>query len=100
MSDLALRARQNVAFLTALVLFVVVYGLYHFAHPKGLSSAVFVQNADEGFALALVAMAQSVPVLAGGLDLSVGAAMTMVGCFASYLLTGTDTPLALDIFGV
>jgi ribose transport system permease protein len=100
MSDLALRARQNVAFLTALGLFFVVYGLYHCLHPKGFSSAVFVQNADEVFALALVAMAQSVPVLAGGLDLSVGALMTMVGCCASYLLTGTGTPLALELFGV
>jgi ribose transport system permease protein len=100
MSDLALRARQNVAFLTAFVLFIVVYGLYHLAHPKGFSSAVLVQNSDEIFALALVAMAQTVPVLAGGLDLSVGAAMTMVGCCASYLLTGTGAPLALELFGV
>jgi ribose transport system permease protein len=99
MSDLALRARQNVAFLTALALFVVIYMLYHLAHPKGFSSAVFVQNSDEAFGLALVAMAQTVPVLAGGLDLSVGASMTMVGCFASYLLTGTAAPLALDLFG-
>jgi ribose transport system permease protein len=100
MSDLALRARQNVAFLTALGLFAVVYALYHFAHPKGFSSAVFVQNSDEVFALAMVAMAQTVPVLAAGLDLSVGALMTMVGCCASYLLTGTTTPLALEMFGV
>ena len=35
------------------------------------------------------------PVLAAGLDLSVGALMTMVGCFASYLLSGAPggTPL-------
>ena len=37
----------------------------------------------------MLAMAQTVPVLAAGLDLSVGAVMTMVGCFASYLLVGT-----------
>jgi ribose transport system permease protein len=101
-SDLALRARQNVAFLTALGLFVVVYILYNFEHPKGFSSAVFVQNSDELFALAMVAMAQTVPVLAAGLDLSVGASMTMVGCFASYLLSGAaeGTPLAFDVFGL
>ncbi len=98
-SDLSIRLRQNVAFLTAVGLFAVVYLFYNFSHPKGFSSAVFVQNSDEVFTLALVAMAQTVPVLAAGLDLSVGALMTMVGCFASYLLDGKATPLALDIAG-
>jgi ribose transport system permease protein len=100
-NDLALRIRQNVAFLTAVGLFIVIYVLYHFIHPKGFSSAVFVQNSDELFTLAMVAMAQTVPVLAAGLDLSVGALMTMVGCFASYLLVGGDSgsPLAIDVFG-
>jgi ribose transport system permease protein len=97
--DLVIRARQNVALLTAIGLFVVVYLAYNFVHPKGFSSAVFVQNSDEVLALALIAMAQTVPVLAAGLDLSVGALMTMVGCFASYLLSGEPTPLALDLAG-
>ena len=99
MSELAIRVRQNVAFLTPVALFCAIYLLYHLAHPKGFSSAVLVQNSDEAFTLALVAMAQTVPVLAVGLDLSVGALMTMVGCFASYLLSGAPEPLALDFAG-
>src|SRR4029077_7435578 len=59
-----------------------------FAHPKGFSSAVFVQNADEVFTLAMVAMAQTLAVRAAVIDLSVGAVMAMVGCIASYLLSG------------
>jgi ribose transport system permease protein len=100
-NDLAIRIRQNFAFLTAVTLFCLVYLFYHIVHPKGFSSAVLVQNGDELFTLALVAMAQTVPVLAAGLDLSVGALMTMVGCFASYLLSGAPdgTPLALDFAG-
>jgi ribose transport system permease protein len=100
-SDLAIRIRQNFAFLTAVALFCVIYLSYHLAHPKGFSSAVLVANSDEAFALALVSMAQTVPVLAAGLDLSVGALMTMVGCFASYLLSGAagGTPLDLDVAG-
>src|SRR5579863_10528492 len=100
-SDLVIRLRQTFAFLTAVVLFCVVYLLYHLAHPKGFSSAVLVQNGDEVFTLAMVAMAQTVPVLAAGLDLSVGALMTMVGCFASYLLSGAadGAPLSLDFGG-
>jgi ribose transport system permease protein len=101
-SDLVIRIRQNFAFLTALVLFGVIFVLYQVAHPRGFSSAVLVQNGDEVFTLAMVAMAQTVPVLAAGLDLSVGALMTMVGCFASYMLSGAPegTPLALDLAGL
>ena len=56
-----------------------------------------VQNANEAFSLALVAMAQTVPVLAGGLDLSVGAVMTLVGCIASHLLSGTPAEIAFGL---
>src|SRR5580700_9353888 len=96
-NNLAIRLRQNVPFVTALALFCVIYSLYHLAHPKGFSSAVLVQNGNEVFTLAMVAMAQTVPVLMGGLDLSVGALMTMVGCFASYLLSGSPDGLALAV---
>ena len=102
LDDLAIRVRQNIGLVTAVVLFCILYILYNVSHPRGFSSAVLVQNGDEIFALAMLAMAQTVPVLASGLDLSVGAVMTMVGCFASYLLTGAagGTPLHLEIFGL
>jgi ribose transport system permease protein len=100
LDDLAIRLRQNIGLVTAVLLFGVFYLLYNLAHPKGFSSAVLVQNGDEIFALAMLAMAQTVPVLMSGLDLSVGAIMTMVGCVASYLLAGTPTPLNLEIFGL
>ena len=101
-SDFAIRVRQNFGFLTAVVLFCIVYVLYHVAHPKGFSSAVLIQNSNEVFTLAMVAMAQTVPVLMAGLDLSVGALMTMVDCFASYLLIGAagGTPLNIDVIGI
>ncbi|MGY2935067.1 ribose/xylose/arabinose/galactoside ABC-type transport system permease subunit [Bradyrhizobium sp. GM6.1] len=99
---LAIRIRQNIGLVTAILLFCALYIFYNAAHPRGFSSAVLVQNGDEIFALAMLAMAQTVPVLMSGLDLSVGAVMTMVGCFASYLLTGAagGAPLHLDLFGV
>src|SRR6202163_5032709 len=102
LDDLAIRLRQNIGFVTPILLFCVFYLLYNLAHPRGFSSAVLVQNGDEIFALAMLAMAQTVPVLMSGLDLSVGAVMTMVGCFASYLLTGASAgvPLHLDILGL
>ncbi|MBV9590464.1 MAG: ABC transporter permease, partial [Hyphomicrobiales bacterium] len=99
--DLLIRLRQNIGLVTAIGLFCVIYLFYHFAHPKGFSSAVFVQNADEVFTLAMVAMAQTLPVLAAGLDLSVGAVMTMVGCLASYLMSGAaqGTPIEFSFGG-
>jgi len=69
LDDLAIRARQNIGLVTAILLFGILYLLYNMAHPKGFSSAVLVQNANEIFALAMLAMAQTVPVLASGLDL-------------------------------
>ena len=94
--DLLIRIRQNIGLVTAIGLFCVVYLFYHFEHPKGFSSAVFVQNADEVFTLAMVAMAQTLPVLAAGLDLSVGAVMTMVGCIARYVMSSAAEAEALN----
>ena len=88
LDDLAIRLRQNVGFATAIVLFCIFYLLYHLAHPKGFSSAVLVQNSDEIFALAMLAMAQTVPVLTSGLDLSVGAVLALSGVTMGMALTG------------
>ena len=89
--------RQNRAFATALILFLLIYAVYNILHPRGFSSAVFVQNANESVALAFVAMAQTVPVLIGGLDLSVGAIMTLTSCIASELVTGSPLQILLGM---
>ena len=54
---------------------------------------MLIQNSNESLALVMVAMAQTVPVLAGGLDLSVGAVMTLVNCIASHLLLGSPAAI-------
>jgi ribose transport system permease protein len=95
-SDLAVAIRQNSALVAAIALFTVLFVIYNWFHPKGFSPQVLLQNCNEAFSLSLVAMAQTVPVLLGGLDLSVGAVMTMVNCLASELLTGS--PLQI-LFG-
>lgn len=88
MNDLRLRLQQNLGPLLALALFVLFYGVYNAYHPKGFTGQVLVQNANESLALVMAAMAQTVPVLAGGLDLSVGPVMTLANCLASHLVTG------------
>jgi ribose transport system permease protein len=89
MSDLRLRLGQNVGPLLALALFALFYGAYNLYHPKGFTTTVLIQNANESLALVMAAMAQTVPVLAGGLDLSVGSVMTLTNCLASHLVSGS-----------
>ncbi|KAA2236045.1 ABC transporter permease [Salinarimonas soli] len=95
--DLRLRLRQNAGLLGAVALFVLFYGLYNLYHPRGFSTQVLIQNANEILTLSLLAMAQTVPVLLGGLDLSVGAVMTLVNCLASHLVAGSPAQIALGI---
>jgi ribose transport system permease protein len=88
--------KQNRAFYGAVALLLVIYIVYNFLHPKGFTTNVLIANANESVALAFVAMAQAVPVLMGGLDLSVGAVMTLAACIASELVNGD--PLRM-VFG-
>jgi ribose transport system permease protein len=97
LADWRLRLRQNFGLTIAVCLFCIVYILYHLAHPKGFSTQVLVQNSNEVFTLAMLAMAQTVPVLMAGLDLSVGAVMTLVDCTASHLLQGSPAEIAVGI---
>ena len=91
------RLQQQAGILGALTLFVLLYLFYQANHPRGFTGQVLIQNANEAFALALVAMAQTVPVLMSGLDLSVGAVMTLVGCIASHLVNGSPGEIAWGI---
>ncbi len=89
MKDLRLRLSQSVGMWVALLLFSALYILYSSLHPKGWTVDVLVQNSNESFALILVSMAQTVPVLTGGIDLSVGAMMTLTNCVASNVVSGS-----------
>jgi len=88
LGDLRIQLSQKSGLLTAIAIFAVFYIFYNLNHPRGFSPAVLIQNSNEVFALAMVAMAQTAAVLIGGLDLSVGAIMTLVNCVASHVLNG------------
>jgi ribose transport system permease protein len=96
-SELRLRLQQNLGLLLAIGLFLLFWTVYNARHPRGFSTVVLVQNANEVFVLAMVAMAQTAPVLMGGLDLSVGAVMTLVNCLASVLVNGSGAQIALGM---
>lgn len=88
MKNLRLRLAQSGGLWVGVVLFLILYTLYSSLHPKGWTVDLFVQNSNESFALIMVSMAQTVPVLTGGLDLSVGSIMTLTNCLASVLVSG------------
>ncbi len=88
---------QNRGFAGACLLFLALWLLYNFLHPRGFSSALLVQNTNESVAIAFVAMAQTVPVLLGGLDLSVGAVATLANCIASILVNGSPAQILLGM---
>jgi ribose transport system permease protein len=98
MKDWKLRLSQNQGLLVAIGFFILSYGLYSFLHPRGFSASLFGQNANESFVLVMAAMAQTVPVLTGGLDLSVGPVTTLVDCVASRTLSGSAGQIALGVF--
>ena len=97
MKDLRLRFAQSSGMWLAIGLFTVLYVFYSSLHVKGFSVDLFVENSNESLALIFVAMAQTVPVLTGGLDLAVGAEMTLVNCLASSLLDGPPWQIALGM---
>jgi ribose transport system permease protein len=86
--------------LAAAALFLAMFALFVAKHPAGLSGNVVNTAANKGALLALVAMAQTLPVLTSGLDLSVGSVFVMTNCLASTVLAGTPGQIALGVAAV
>ena len=89
MTDLRYHLSQNLGTLTAVGLFVLMFSIYIANHEVGLNPAVATTAANKAVLLALVAMAQTLPVLTRGLDLSVGMIFVMANCLASAIVVGT-----------
>jgi ribose transport system permease protein len=89
MSDLRHRLYHNGGLLAAIGLFGLMFTIYVANHPVGLTAAVAATAANKAVLLALVAMAQTLPVLTRGLDLSVGMVFILANCMASAIVVGT-----------
>lgn len=81
----------------AAALFAAMFALFVTEHPAGFSANIVNTAANKGVLLAFVAMAQTIPVLTAGLDLSVGSVFVMANCLASTLLVGTPAQVALGV---
>ena len=99
MGDAMLRIRQNAGALTAFALFVALLAAFIAIHPR-FNTLALEAAANQGAALALVAMGQTLPVLTGGLDLSIGAIMALANALASELLTGSPFDIFIGIVAV
>lgn len=86
--------REHRGTLGALALFAVLFALYITKHPVGWDGAVLATAANKGVLLAIVAMAQTLPVLMGGIDLSVGMVFVLANCLASHLVVGSAAQAA------
>jgi ribose transport system permease protein len=97
MKGLRLLVSRNIGAGLALALFLALYAFYSALHPKGFTVDLFVQNSNEALTLMLLGMAQTLPVLLGGIDLSVGSLMTLVDSVASEVVRGSPSQIGLGI---
>jgi ribose transport system permease protein len=88
--------RERGAFF-AFGLWLAMFGLFLAKHPAGFSGNVINTAANKGALLALVAMAQTLPVLTGGLDLSVGMVFVLSNCVASNVVAGSPLETAVGV---
>jgi ribose transport system permease protein len=98
--DWVYRLRPHRGLFAALLLWLAMFGLFVSQHPAGFSSNVVNTAANKGALLALVAMAQTVPVLTGGIDLSVGMMLVLANCLAAKLVVGSAEQTALGVLAV
>jgi ribose transport system permease protein len=86
--------------LIAAAIFAVMFAIYGLRNEAGITASIVNTAANKGVLLALVAMAQTIPVLTGGLDLSVGMIFVLTNCLAATIVNGTTLETALGIAGV
>jgi ribose transport system permease protein len=84
----------------AIAIFAAMFAVYGWQQEVGLTASVINTAANKGALLALVAMAQTIPVLTGGLDLSVGMVFMLTNCLAATIVVGGPLMTALGILGV
>ena len=67
-----------------------MFAFYGWKQRVGLTSNIINTAANKGVLLALVAMAQTIPVLTGGIDLSVGMVFVLTNCLGATIVIGDD----------
>lgn len=89
--------RENGRTLFAWGLLGVLMAIFLSIHPRGISIGVLTAWSNQGAALALLAVGQTIVVLSRGIDLSIGPIMALTNCIASHLVNGTPAEVALGV---
>lgn len=97
MNRLQLWLSRNGRALFALVLFLSMFCIYVIKNGVGLKMGLMTAVANKGVLLALVAMAQTIPVLTAGIDLSVGMIFVLTNCIASAVMSGPPWMVAVGV---
>lgn len=97
MTDWHYWRREHQGTLMAIAAFMVMFAIYVFNHPIGLTTGVAQTAANKGVLLALVAIAQTVVVVTSGIDLSVGMIMVLSNCLASRIVLGDSLHTGLGV---
>lgn len=78
---------------------LVILALYVHKQPLILSPFGIASLANAAVALALAAMGQTIVLLTAGLDLSIGAQISLVNCFAATVMSDSPLNIMLVIIG-
>jgi ribose transport system ATP-binding protein len=92
--------KRNAGPALSFLVFAVMFILFASQQSNGLSTNVLTSVSNKGAVLAYVAIAQTLVILTGGFDLSVGMVMTMASCLASVMLNGSAGQTALGAVAV
>jgi len=92
--------RENRGALGSAAMFVVIFALYIGQHQAVWTTAVLTTAANKGVLLAVVAIAQTLPVLIAGIDLSVGMVFVLANCLASHWVVGSAGQAGVGALGV
>lgn len=98
--DWKFHLREHRGAYAATAMFVAIFALYIGNHQSGWTVPVLTTAANKAVLLAIVAMAQTLPVLTAGIDLSVGMVFVLANCVASHLVVGTPLQVALGAVAV
>lgn len=86
--------RRPLASLAPLGLFALVYGLAALRHPEFLSWEVFANLLGDNAFLGIAAVGETLVILAGGIDLAVGAVIGLTSISVAALVGGAGVPAA------
>jgi ribose transport system permease protein len=100
MSDFRYAFNEHRGTFLAILVFLGMFTLYVSNHSAGLTPNVATTAANKGVLLAIVAMAQTLPVLVAGLDLSVGMVFILANCLTATLVIGSPMEVAGGVVAV